>query len=1018
MTRQLIAEQTQLTRIVISSLICLGIFSTVLCQAEETAKSTQASTANSVPSAEILSSFNEATHLVVIDNQVSGTAWSFHPDGWLMTSFQAVTEVELGSPVNLISPVHKGLTGRVVRKDEKSQLALIQLNKIDEKGPQRFPAIKMTGDPLPQAHTSLMVLGYSVSGEASDKQPSFDSKNIRIDKVEVLDGRIDLPSAVPLLRKFDTGAPLVDSAGNLLGLVAFPPGFSTNSQLITIREILSFLSLRSVIISPSRIEFDQTRSPVVFNFELIEIEKSPALWHIDFSLRTPNGRGTGNGVNPQEKGWQINVVPDATPPVESTRLRLTVPCGMRKLQGEMDDRTIRIGEDEIALRKLRRVEKLPDIHKAICIDGTELQGKITGLESLSALTGAPFDPLLADSIDFQVAEPLYREYAYELEFEFDSVPEFRQKGVIPVEHAPLSIINPLHDSRDPVAAPLGYTVIEAYIEGNAEFVLNQEALKVVHKSGAELPGQPTDHWSQTAINLNEYPWIIDWLRPLRNDQEVKESPSLPLKSGTLDWDVNVLSIRNGKVGPPEFDRGTVTSRKRPDQLNIQIEDTKPGGGWYRIAISRPISAPSRVWEPLPGVWDFNETGGPAVLDQRHYWPGEIVPDMLPEKRVQDSKRGNVLRLDGKTVVDCGNAADVDSSDRFSIGGWFLPDSGSDMTCVSKMDNEAKRGWELGYSNGKGIMRLVHESRDNSFNGIEVETKRPLLDGQWHSMVVTYDGSRSAKGVNLFIDGKLEPLEIVHDTLEGTIRTAAPFQIGGRFQKPDYIGMLDEIHFDNTQLNSREITTRFSNSTGPQVTTTTRPMKRTAPTTPEIPAGIWKVKYSNTSEREYHFLGKDQVELSGTRGKLRIQNQDVLLEFGDGKLERLNFDGQRIFVEHFPVATEYPNSIAGILGIGVYQGDLPEVEPDPDRVAKLKGIWRVAYTSSAVRHYQFDDAGKVHVSGMKGKAYIQNKDLLFDVNDGKLERATLFGNRLFIEHYNPSSTYPAEFPAALGIGQRR
>ena len=66
--------------------------------------------------------------------------------------------------------------------------------------------------------------------------------------------------------------------------------------------------------------------------------------------------------------------------------------------------------------------------------------------------------------------------------------------------------------------------------------------------------------------------------------------------------------------------------------------------------------------------------------------------------------------------------------------------------------------------------------------IEVSTVEPLpLDGAWRHVFFTYDGSGSASGVKIYINGSPVATRVVSDTLgRATIRTKAPMQLGWRY----------------------------------------------------------------------------------------------------------------------------------------------------------------------------------------------------------------------------------------------
>ncbi len=61
-----------------------------------------------------------------------------------------------------------------------------------------------------------------------------------------------------------------------------------------------------------------------------------------------------------------------------------------------------------------------------------------------------------------------------------------------------------------------------------------------------------------------------------------------------------------------------------------------------------------------------------------------------------------------------------------------------------------------------------------------KSKRPdrVLDvGQWHHLIATYDGSGKASGVNLYVDGVPQYLDVLKDGLKETASTTAPLEFG-------------------------------------------------------------------------------------------------------------------------------------------------------------------------------------------------------------------------------------------------
>ena len=61
--------------------------------------------------------------------------------------------------------------------------------------------------------------------------------------------------------------------------------------------------------------------------------------------------------------------------------------------------------------------------------------------------------------------------------------------------------------------------------------------------------------------------------------------------------------------------------------------------------------------------------------------------------------------------------------------------------------------------------------------LRVETERALELDQWHHVLMTYDGSRIADGVRIYIDGEPQKLKINLDDLNQSFDTKEPLRIG-------------------------------------------------------------------------------------------------------------------------------------------------------------------------------------------------------------------------------------------------
>lgn len=82
-----------------------------------------------------------------------------------------------------------------------------------------------------------------------------------------------------------------------------------------------------------------------------------------------------------------------------------------------------------------------------------------------------------------------------------------------------------------------------------------------------------------------------------------------------------------------------------------------------------------------------------------------------------------------------------------------------------------------------------------------------------------------------------------------------------------------------------------------------------------------------------------------------------------------------------------------------------------------GTWRVAYHPNGVtRTYVVTADGAVSCAegALRGRIRRDGADMFLDLDDGKLERITFAGGRMFVEHFNPKTSFPQL--AEVGIGE--
>lgn len=139
-------------------------------------------------------------------------------------------------------------------------------------------------------------------------------------------------------------------------------------------------------------------------------------------------------------------------------------------------------------------------------------------------------------------------------------------------------------------------------------------------------------------------------------------------------------------------------------------------------------------------------------------------------------RGRGMRFAGKETIEAGDLGGFGFFDRFSMGAWVKPEGTKGGTVFARMtDTDRGDGYSLALAGGKVHVNLVKRWLDDA---IRLESVASLVPGRWQHVMFSYDGSRVAAGVKVYIDGQPAALKINLDDLNQNFITKEPFRIGG------------------------------------------------------------------------------------------------------------------------------------------------------------------------------------------------------------------------------------------------
>ncbi len=158
----------------------------------------------------------------------------------------------------------------------------------------------------------------------------------------------------------------------------------------------------------------------------------------------------------------------------------------------------------------------------------------------------------------------------------------------------------------------------------------------------------------------------------------------------------------------------------------------------------------------------------------------FLADRLAVRRTFDtpdaaagSGRAGAAAFDGRRYIDLGDVADYNFYDPLTLSAWIRPRSATGGI-VARYNAGGPRGFGLFLVAGKLQLRIDTSSISDR---MRIESVSPLPLGEWTHVSGTYDGSRTTKGMRLYVNGReAEARTLIDESLNAT-RTPEPLRIG-------------------------------------------------------------------------------------------------------------------------------------------------------------------------------------------------------------------------------------------------
>ncbi len=162
------------------------------------------------------------------------------------------------------------------------------------------------------------------------------------------------------------------------------------------------------------------------------------------------------------------------------------------------------------------------------------------------------------------------------------------------------------------------------------------------------------------------------------------------------------------------------------------------------------------------------------------------------------------KFDGQRSVEVDvddNVARFGFYDKFTLSAWIEPTAPTGAILTRAEDVSEGEGYGLYLKDGKVQVNLVKRWLDDA---LRVETEQPLTLDQWHHVLATYDGSRIADGVKIYVDGVSQKLRVNLDDLNQSFDTKEPLRIGaGGGPENRFHGQMRDVRAHKVALTADE-----------------------------------------------------------------------------------------------------------------------------------------------------------------------------------------------------------------------
>ena len=251
------------------------------------------------------------------------------------------------------------------------------------------------------------------------------------------------------------------------------------------------------------------------------------------------------------------------------------------------------------------------------------------------------------------------------------------------------------------------------------------------------------------------------------------------------------------------------------ELQLKCEETLASAdsqfeAWLQ---ARPLAPSDKGLEAYLQFEEMDKDGTIANLANPDHPASNKILNVLV-----DGKHGKAIKVTGDDSLEVKDIGAYEREQAWSAAVWINPSEivarANVMSRGKGADDSAGMGYEFLLLEGKPTASVVHFWPGNA---IRVQAKQALKANEWTHLAVSYDGSSSAAGLKIYINGEEAEVDVVRDGLTRTIDTFINIPekeklgvvLGERYREAGLRnGLIDEFRFWSREVSPLEIKQSF------------------------------------------------------------------------------------------------------------------------------------------------------------------------------------------------------------------